>query len=50
VIRRAGPERYFLDETAWVSAKGMSNTSFVRVAIALLAVGVILVAFLSSRG
>lgn len=49
VIRRAGPERYFLDETAWQSEKGMSNTSFVRVAIAIIAIGAGLVVFLSTR-
>ena len=36
VLRRAGPERYFLDETAWASRRTMSGRSVWRVGLTLL--------------
>ena len=41
VIRKAGPDRYFLDEGAWASRRHMTSKQLVLVALgALVALGV----------
>lgn len=36
ILRRAGPERYFLDETVWASRRSMSGRNVWRIGLALL--------------
>ena len=36
LIRRAGPERYFLDEKAWASMRGLKGGTVLRLALGLL--------------
>lgn len=36
ILRRAGPERYFLDEAVWASRRSMSGRNAWRIGFALL--------------
>lgn len=49
VIRRIGPERYFLHEATLRARSAMSSAALFRLALALIIVGIVLVAFLSTR-
>ena len=35
IVRRAGPERYFLDEAVWASRRSMSGRSLWKVVLAM---------------
>lgn len=43
IIKKAGPDRWFLDETGWASRRGITRRTMLRVAMAL---GVAIVAAL----
>lgn len=42
IVRRAGPDRYFLDEKAWAGRRQVSGKIFFRVAVVIVLIGAIL--------
>jgi len=45
IIRRAGPQRYFLDESVWAGRRGVAGSTAVRVAVVLAVLAAALTAF-----
>jgi hypothetical protein len=49
IIRRAGPERFFLHEDTLRAQNAMSNIALARLGVAIIVVGIALVVYLSTR-
>ena len=45
VVRKAGPERYFLDEAVWATRNAMSGRTALRVAVVLVLAAAIAAAY-----